>query len=115
MALAQGGPGVQGNWMGALQTKPIKLRLALKVTKAVDGSLSAKLDSLDQGARDLPVSSIRQTGQRVLVEFKMLGAAYDGALTANGSEMVGEWKQAGSVLPLTFRRVDKMPALSRPQ
>ena len=58
LARAQGGPGVEGNWMGTLDTGPVKLRLALKVAKTEDGALSAKMDSLDQGAKDLLVSSI---------------------------------------------------------
>src|SRR5437773_1383686 len=93
-ALPQGGPGLQGNWMGALDTQPLKLRLALKVTKTADGSLTAKLDSLDQGAKDLPVSMIRQTGLNVVFDLKP-GAGFEGSLTPDGSELVGEWRQNG--------------------
>jgi len=65
--------------------------VALKVAKAADGSLSAKLDSLDQGAKDLPVSMVRQSGLNVALELKMLDdASYDGTLKADGSEMAGE-------------------------
>jgi pimeloyl-ACP methyl ester carboxylesterase len=115
-ALAQGGPSVEGNWLGSLNTQPGRLRLALKVTKAVNGSLAATLDSLDQGAKNLPVSMIRQSGRTVAFELKAIGGAFDGALTADGSELVGEWKQSGAVLPLTFNRADKLPAApTRPQ
>lgn len=108
-ALAQGGPGVEGNWMGTLNPGPaVKLRVGLKVAKAADGSLSAKLDSIDQGAKDLPISTIRQTGQAVALELKMLNASYDGTLNAAGSEITGTWRQGGGSTPLTFRRVDKV-------
>ena len=70
---AQGGPGVEGNWLGTLDTGPVKLRLVLKVAKAADGSLSAKMDSLDQGAKDLPVSSIVQNGMAVKCELQRIG------------------------------------------
>ena len=90
--------------------------MALKVVKAADGSLSAKFDSLDQGAKDLPISMVRQSGLKVALELGMLDAAYDGTLKADGSEMTGEWKQRGAALPLTFRRVDKVEAAApRPQ
>jgi pimeloyl-ACP methyl ester carboxylesterase len=116
MALAQGGPGVEGNWMGSLNTQPGKLRLALKVAKAADGSLSANLDSLDQGAKNLPVSMIRQSGRSVVFELALIGGSFDGALTPDGAELVGEWKQSGAVLPLTFHRTEKLPAPTvRPQ
>src|SRR5207302_156325 len=114
-ALAQGGPSVEGNWLGSLNTQPGRLRLALKVAKT-DGELAATLDSLDQGAKNLPVSMIRQSGRTVQFELNAIGGAFDGALTANGVELVGEWKQNGAVLPLTFNRVDKLPAApTRPQ
>ncbi len=116
LASAQGGPGVVGNWMGTLNAGPMKLRVALKVAKAADGSLSATFASLDQGARDLPVSLVRQSGLNVALELKMLDASYDGTLKADGSEMAGEWNQRGAALPLTFRRVDKVEAAAaRPQ
>ena len=64
--------------------------MALKVAKAADGSLSAKLDSLDQGAKDLPVSMVRQSGLKVALELRMLDAAYDGTLKADGSEELSD-------------------------
>ena len=87
---------VQGNWLGTLDTRPVKLRIALKVTKATDGSLTARLDSLDQGAMDLPIATIRQSGLAVAFELEAIGGSYEGTLTANGSELVGEWKQGRS-------------------
>ena len=115
LAMAQGGPGVEGNWMGTLDTGPVKLRLALKVAKSAEGSLSATMDSLDQGAKDLPVTSIAQNGMAVKLEMRRIGGGYEGKLNAAGSEMSGTWTQGGASLPLVFRRVDKPPVLSRPQ
>src|SRR5207247_9454277 len=112
---ARGGPGIEGNWLGSLGTQPGRLRLALKVAKAPDGSLSAKLDSLDQGAKDLPVSMIRRNGRRVEFELQAIEGGFEGTLTADGSELVGEWKQGGAILPLTFKRTDRVPVASRPQ
>jgi pimeloyl-ACP methyl ester carboxylesterase len=115
LALAQGGPGVEGNWLGTLDTGAGQLRLALKVAKAAGGSLSAKMDSVDQGANDLPVSSIAQNGMAVKFGMKLIGGAYEGTLNADGSEMSGTWKQGGATLPLVFKRTEKLPVLSRPQ
>ena len=62
LVMAQGGPGVEGNWLGTLNAGAVRLRLALKVAKAPDNSLAAKFTSLDQGATELPVARIEQAG-----------------------------------------------------
>jgi uncharacterized protein len=115
LAAAQGGPGAVGNWLGTLDAGPVKLRLALKVEKTADGSLSAALDSLDQGAKGLPVSSISQRGMAVQFAMRQIGAAYQGTLNADSSELSGNWKQNDATLPLVFRRTEELTVLSRPQ
>jgi dipeptidyl aminopeptidase/acylaminoacyl peptidase len=102
-------------WQGTLNAGAAKLRLLLKVTKAADGKLSAKLDSLDQGAKDLPVSSISFTGSTLKFEMAALRAAFEGTARNNGAEFAGQWRQGPGVLPLTFVRAEKAPVLNRPQ
>jgi pimeloyl-ACP methyl ester carboxylesterase len=114
LVMAQGGPGVEGNWMGTLNAGAVRLRIALKVVKAPDNSLSAKFTSLDQGGTELPVARIEQAGMTVKFELKP-GANFEGTLNADSSEISGTWKQNGAQLPLVFKRAEKPPALSRPQ
>jgi hypothetical protein len=71
------------------------------------------LDSVDQGAKDLPIDSIRVDGEAVRFEMKRLRAAFAGRRT--GDEITGEWTQGGATLPLVFRRVEQAPVLQRPQ
>src|SRR5260370_17280969 len=115
LGMAQGGPGIAGNWLGTLEPGAVKLRLAVKVAKGADGSLSAKLDSLDQGANDLPVSSIVQTGTAVKFELQVVGGSFEGTLNGDGSEISGAWKQGAGTRPLVLRRTEKLPVASRPQ
>ena len=61
----QNNAGIEGNWLGTLDAGGVKLRLVLKVSKAPDGSLSAKLDSPDQGAKDLPIDTIAQKDKTI--------------------------------------------------
>jgi hypothetical protein len=50
---------LEGIWEGKLKLNAgIELRLALKVEKSKDGALKATLASPDQGANDIPISSI---------------------------------------------------------
>jgi hypothetical protein len=104
--------GIEGQWLGTLDAGPLKLRLVLKVRQAETG-LAAALDSVDQGAKDLPIDSIRVDGEAVRFEMKRLRAAFAGRRT--GDEITGEWTQGGATLPLVFRRVEQAPVLQRPQ
>lgn len=107
--------GIEGNWLGVLTVQGMKLRLALRVTSDAAGRLAAALDSLDQGARDLPVDVIEQSGRTVRFSAKRLGLSYSGTLSEDGRRIDGEMTQGAATLPLTFERVDVIPGLGRPQ
>ncbi|MBZ5524171.1 MAG: CocE/NonD family hydrolase [Acidobacteriia bacterium] len=96
--------GLEGEWSGTLEAGGQKLRLVMKITRAADGKLTGTVDSPDQNANGLPVSSAQQTGNDVKVELSSLGAAFEGKLNASGSEMQGDWKQGGGSFPLTLKR-----------
>ena len=106
---------LEGTWEGPLDVGATKLRLALKVTKAADGAFAAKLDSLDQGAKDLPVDAISLKDGVVHFEMKQLLAVFDGKLNEESSEIAGQFKQAGASFPLVLKRVAKPTTLNRPQ
>jgi len=49
---------IVGDWNGKLTIGQAELRLVLHITKAADGSLTATLDSIDQGAPGIAVNTI---------------------------------------------------------
>jgi pimeloyl-ACP methyl ester carboxylesterase len=106
---------IEGAWEGTLDFGGIKLRFALKVSKAADGSLSAKADSPDQGATDLPIDEISLKESVLRFEMKRLMVSYEGTLNREASEIAGEFKQAGTSVPLTMKRMTMPTALNRPQ
>ncbi|HKI03434.1 MAG TPA: alpha/beta hydrolase [Thermoanaerobaculia bacterium] len=108
------GEGAAGQWLGALDVGPTKLRLGLNVEKTSDGGLSAILDSIDQGAK-IPVDTVVFERGILRLGLKAIGAAYEGTMNADGSALQGEWSQGGRKLPLTFQRQEKAFALNRPQ
>jgi pimeloyl-ACP methyl ester carboxylesterase len=112
---AAAGSNLEGAWEGALDVGAMKLRLALKVTKAADGALAAKLDSLDQGANDLQVDVISLKDGAVHFEMKRLLVAFDGTLNKEGSEIAGQFNQGGASFPLILKCVAKPTAPNRPQ
>jgi pimeloyl-ACP methyl ester carboxylesterase len=111
---ATANPSMEGTWLGTITVQGVKLRLALRVSETA-GQLSAKLDSIDQGAKDLPIDEIVRDGQALRFTARRLGLTYAGTIDAAGKAIVGEMKQGGATLPLTFERVDAAPTLSRPQ
>ncbi len=109
-------PGIEGSWEGVLDVGAAKLRLVLKISKEKDGSFAATVDSLDQNAMDLPVSSLTLDGEALRFEMKMIGGLYEGTLNKDRSEVSGTWRQGDQSWPLKFKRVEKKPETPvRPQ
>ena len=98
-----GNVSIAGDWNGVLDAQGTKLRLVLHIKKNSDGTLAATLDSVDQGANAIPVSTVSQRGNEVKLELSGIAASYQGKLNTAGTEITGEWKQGGT-LPLIFKR-----------
>ena len=112
---AQSAP-LEGNWLGALEVGGgMKLRLVLKITKAADGTFSAKMDSIDQGANDLALDSIVLENKTVRFEAKKYQMSFEGKLDEVGGEISGTFKQGANSLPLIFKRTAVAAKVSRPQ
>lgn len=101
--IAQSTRNIEGNWIATLEFSGAKVRLVLKVLKSADG-FTAKMDSPDQGAKDLAIDSIRQEGSSVRFEAKTYGMSYEGTLDDAGTEMKGNFKQGPASIPLVFKR-----------
>lgn len=98
-----------GEWQGKISTGPIELRVALHVKPMPDGSFSATLDSLDQGALGLPVSSLAVKGNKLTFSVDTVHGTYEGMLNKEASEISGTWSQ-GFPMELNFKRVSTTPA-----
>jgi hypothetical protein len=104
---------VEGAWQGTLNVPGAQLRLVLKISQQPDGALTAKLDSLDQGAMDIPVDEVTFKDGTLRFEIKNLMVTYEGKLS--GAEIVGQFRQGGFTLPLTLKKTDKPAEVQRPQ
>lgn len=105
--------GVAGIWQGTLTLPTAQLRLVVKIRDEA-GALTGTLDSVDQGARDLPIDTIRFLNGELELEMRAIGGRFAGKLGAGG-EIAGTWSQGGGSLPLTLRRDANVPVLARPQ
>ena len=115
MAAAQPGETIEGTWLGTLMLPSAELRIVFHVTPAEDGSLTATLDSPDQGATGIPVDAVTVAGDSVLFSVKAIGGLYEGILGEGGETLEGQWKQGGATLPLALERVEAVPEVVRPQ
>lgn len=92
-----------GDWSGALAVQGIQLRLVLHV-KSEGGTTTATLDSLDQDAFGIPVSSVTRAGDKMTFEVDVVGGSYTGTLASDGKGVAGTWSQGGNSLPLALTR-----------
>jgi hypothetical protein len=93
-----------GNWKGTLEVGSIKLRLVFRISKAASGELTAKMDSPDQGARDIPVNAVSVKDNTLRLEVKAVNGVYEGTLDAAGMQATGQWTQGPQSLPLILDR-----------
>ncbi len=93
----------------------MELRLVLKVEKGKDGKLKASLASPDQGAGNIPLSSIGLKDGTLTFESKVIGAKFSGKTMKSGEGFDGQFTQGGLKLPLVLKKTDKVSVAPRPQ
>ncbi len=101
---AQESGSAAGDWEGKISAQGMEYRIAYHIAEADDGTLSATLDSPDQGAFGLPFDSIETDGESVRLSYAAAGAVWEGTLTEDG-RLDGVWRQGGSEIPLVLHRV----------
>ncbi|MBI3447702.1 MAG: hypothetical protein HY049_02090 [Acidobacteria bacterium] len=98
---------VAGDWVGVLDTGHGSLHVVIHVTDGKDGSLSATMDSPDQGVTGLVITSITYAAPDLAFGIEKQGFAYAGKFDHEKEQIAGTWKQGGASLPLTFARAGK--------
>ena len=103
-----------GIWEGTLKVEKLELRVAFRIRED-DGKLTAKLDSIDQGAKDIPCEKVTLADRKVIIEVPVIEGGFTGTLAEDGKSIAGEFKQGGGTLPLTLKKVEKLSVVNRPQ
>jgi RNA polymerase sigma factor (sigma-70 family) len=94
---------LQGAWEGSLKVGDAELRLALRIAEPRAGTFHAQMDSVDQGARNMPVTSLTYKKPAIRFEMTAINGAFEGSLNDRDDQMTGTWTQLGKKYPLTFR------------
>jgi hypothetical protein len=95
---------LEGVWEGALDANGTQLRLRFNFVKNADGSITGTIDSLDQGANGIPITTIARTGDSIKMEVPAVTGSYEGTLSKDASAITGTWSQGGGTLPLKVER-----------
>jgi hypothetical protein len=94
---------IAGDWIGAIDTGAGQLRLAMHITAAKDGSLTATLDSVDQGVNGIPVTTVTFFDSKLSLTVDAVNGSYEGTVNKDATEIDGTWTQ-GQPLGLNFKR-----------
>ncbi len=102
-----------GDFQGTLDVGVAKLRLVFHIEK-VDGEFKASVDSIDQGAKGIPVSEVSIKDGKIKLKLPIINAVYTGEMKVKGT-ITGSWMQGGRKMPLTIKKTLKPVKLLRPQ
>ena len=106
---------IEGIWQGKLKVPGTELSIVFKISQNPEGTLTATLDSPDQGVTGIPVEEVIFKDNTLHLEVKSVGGVYEGKVSEDFLVIEGEWKQSGGTFPLTVNRVDKAVEILRPQ
>jgi len=96
---------VIGDWQGTLKAGPAELHIRLHVDQG-DGGFKATMDSVDQGATGIPVTSFSVKDGKVTFTVDVIRGAYEGTVNGDATVIDGTWSQ-GLSLPLAFTRTTR--------
>ena len=108
------GQDITGSWNGLLKVQGMQLRLVFNITQT-DTGLSATMDSPDQGAKGIPVTSVIYENATLKVGIASAKIEYEGVL-GHDNMIVGNFKQAGQSFPLNLsKEIVEKETITRPQ
>ena len=103
---------VEGNWVGTLNVGA-EMRLVFHIIK--NGTVyTAKMDSPDQGTKDISVSAISASTDSLHLKIDMLKGGFDGTFV-NDTTIKGTFSQGPMQMPLILVKTKADVGLKRPQ
>lgn len=98
---------VTGTWNGVLVVPNGQLRVDFHIEAAEEG-YTATMDSPDQGAYGIPVTSITYEGQEVKITMQDIDLVYTGKLTEKNEDLIdGTLVQMGQTFEMDLKRKEK--------
>lgn len=94
---------LEGTWHATLGTGDAEMRMLLKLNRAADGAATGMVVIVDQGNREVPLTSVQQKEKALDFEIRTVAVHFHGTLNAAGA-LAGDWTQMARSAPLTFER-----------
>ncbi|MFH1700322.1 MAG: alpha/beta hydrolase [Candidatus Zixiibacteriota bacterium] len=110
---AQSNQDIIGTWNGKLSVEGVTLRLSFHITDT-SGTLTAAMDSPDQGAYGIPMDACTFENGSVQITKAQIMGVYAGKLSDDKNNLTGTWTQGGREMELNLERGEKIK-LNRPQ
>ncbi len=95
------GQEITGQWNGALKVQGMQLRIVFNISGS-DKGYSATMDSPDQGAKGIPVTTTTFTDSKLKLEIPNMRIEYNGELKE--SVITGTFKQNGMEFPMNLSK-----------
>jgi pimeloyl-ACP methyl ester carboxylesterase len=104
---------ITGHWNGVLKVSGIQLRVVFNITKT-DTGYTSTMDSPDQGAKGIPVTSTSFENSILNLKVSNAGIEYKGEY--NADSITGTFTQRGQSFAMNLKRDNiEKPKLIRPQ
>lgn len=104
---------ITGIWNGILKVQGMQLRLVFNISKT-DNGYNATMDSPDQGAKGIPVTTVCFENAKLLLKIDNAGILYEGLYEEDS--IAGTFKQAGLAVPMNLsRKMAEKQKVFRPQ
>ena len=95
---------IDGTWEGKVDIGAQTLRVVFHIKTDEDGNLTATMDSPDQNASDIPVTTVKRDGKNLKMEIRGIGAEYEGTINDAKNKIDGTLRQGGGEFPLVLER-----------
>jgi hypothetical protein len=114
--VAQENERLVGSWRGGLEVGGgASLTIVFNISQDAGGAFTGTMDSPDQGAVGIPLTSVSIEGSSVIFSIQAVQGTYTGTLSDEGDQISGTWSQGPASLPLSLVKGDALPPPERPQ
>lgn len=108
------GQDITGQWNGILKVQGTQLRVVFNINKT-GNCYSSTMDSPDQGAKGIPVTSTTFENSILKIEITNAAIQYEGTLDKDNA-FIGTFKQGSQEFPMSLsRKAIEKEAVKRPQ
>src|SRR5277367_429392 len=99
-----------GVWVGELKIPGADLHVAVHLRRDGTGALTGTFDSLDQGARGLPLGEVTASVDSLTFTVPSVRGTFTGTWQTGTKHWSGSWRQGSANLPLELARGEVPPA-----